>query len=355
MKFAVLGLGFMGSTHLKALRAMPGVEVASVCSLDERALTGDLSAIQGNIGGPGERLDFSAIKKYRDPGPPLADPEIDAIDICLPTNLHAAIAIEALRAGKHVLVEKPMALDGATADAMAAEAEKQDRVLMAAQVVRFLPPSHAALRNAVRSGELGVVRSAAFRRRCAAPAWGGWLLDPAQSGGGIFDLLIHDSDYCLHLLGKPESVSATGYRNLAAGIDVVSAQLFYPDCVATIAGGWHHPKSYPFSADYTVVADGGAVEYNAAMPTPMVYAQDGNCRALAVWERRAMPPRSATLSNAAAPGAGPKFCPPSESADAVKVMRLIEEARARNGEKLYAGFEAPGTGGHVLGGARQLG
>ena len=333
MKFAVLGLGFMGSTHLKALRAIPGVEVAAVCSLDERALTGDLSAIQGNIGGPGERLDFSAVKKYRDPGPPLADPDIDAVDICLPTNLHGAIAIEALRAGKHVLVEKPMALDGATADAMVAEAEKQDRVLMTAQVVRFIP-AYAALRNAVKGGELGEVRSAVFRRRCAAPAWGGWLMDPAQSGGGIFDLLIHDVDFCLHLLGKPEAVLATGYENLAAGIDTVNAQLFYPHGVATIAGGWHHPKAFPFSADYTVVADRGTVEHNAATPAPMVYGEDGNSRALPLSGGDGYAAEVQYFVECCRAGRKAEFCPPAESADAVKMMRLIEEARRRNGEKI---------------------
>jgi predicted dehydrogenase len=337
MKLAVLGLGFMGSTHLKALRGIPGVEVAAVCSLDERALTGDLSGIQGNLGGPGERLDFSAVRKYRDPKAPLADPEIDAVDICLPTNLHAATAIQALRAGKHVLVEKPMALDGATADAMAAEAERQDRVLMTAQVVRFMP-AYAALRKAVRGGELGAVRWAAFRRRCAAPAWGGWLMDPAQSGGGIFDLLIHDVDFCLHLLGKPQAVLATGYENLAAGMDTVSAQLFYPRGVATIAGGWHHPKSYPFSADYTVVADGGAVEHNAATPTPMVYGQDGSIRALPLSGEDGYAAEIRYFVECCRAGQKADFCPPAESADAVKLMRLIEEARTRNGEKIECGI-----------------
>ena len=99
MKLAVLGLGFMGSTHLKALKAIPDVTVAAVCSDVEASLTGDLTAIQGNIGGPGERFDFSNVKGYREVEPILADPEIEAVDICLPTHMHAAVAIEALRAG----------------------------------------------------------------------------------------------------------------------------------------------------------------------------------------------------------------------------------------------------------------
>jgi len=333
MKFAVLGLGFMGSTHLRALRAIPGVEVAAVCSLDERALSGDLTAIQGNIGGPGERLDFSGVRKYREPEPAVDLPDIDAVDICLPTSFHGDIAVRALRAGKHVLVEKPMALDGPTADRMVDEAGKQGRVLMAAQVVRFLP-AYAALRDELRRGGLGVVRSAVFRRRCAAPAWGGWLMDPAQSGGGIFDLLIHDADFCLHLFGKPEALLATGFEDLGAGIDCAEAQLFYPHGVVTVAGGWHHPKAYPFSAEYTVVADGGTVEHNAATPVPMVYGRDGRSRALPLSGVDGYAAEIEYFVECCRTGRTPELCPAWESAAAVKLMRLIMEARGRNGEKI---------------------
>jgi len=333
MKFAVLGLGFMGSTHLKALRAIPGVEVAAVCSLDERALSGDLTAIQGNIGGPGERLDFSRAGKYREPERALDHPDIDAVDICLPTHLHGPIAIQALRAGKHVLVEQPMALDGSTAGRMVDEAGKHGRILMAAHVVRFLP-AYAALRAALQGGELGVVRSAEFRRRCAAPAWGGWLMDPARSGGGVFDLLIHDADFCLHLFGKPEALLATGFEDLASGIDCVQAQLFYPHGVVAIAGGWHHPKGYPFSAEYTVVADGGTVEHNPATPAPVVYGRDGSSRALPLSGGDGYAAEIEYFVECCRTGRAPELCPAGESAAAVKLMRLIMEARRRNGEKI---------------------
>ena len=80
-------------------------------------------------------------------------------DICLPTFLHAPTAIDAVRAGKHVLVEKPMALTGELADEMIAEAKKARRTLMTAQVLRFIP-SYRALHDAVRSGSFGKVRAA---------------------------------------------------------------------------------------------------------------------------------------------------------------------------------------------------
>ena len=66
MRVAVAGLGFMGSTHIRALQSIPQAELVAVCSRDEKKLAGDLSGIQGNLGGPGERLDFSALAKYRD-------------------------------------------------------------------------------------------------------------------------------------------------------------------------------------------------------------------------------------------------------------------------------------------------
>src|SRR5947207_6838315 len=109
MRIAIAGLGFMGTKHACALREVPGATLAAVYSNDPRKLSGDLTAVQGNLGGPGEILDFSEVKQYRDLAQLLADPSIDAVDLCLPTYLHQAVTIDAVRAGKHVLLEKPMA------------------------------------------------------------------------------------------------------------------------------------------------------------------------------------------------------------------------------------------------------
>ena len=153
----MLGLGFMGGVHLRALREVPGATLAAVFSNDERQLSGDLTGTQGNLGRPGERLDFSAIKLYRDIDAVLGDSDIDAVDLCLPTFLHEEVAVAALRAGKHVLVEKPMALEGAAARRIIAESERAGRILMCAQVLRFFP-EYVALRNAMPG--LGAVRGA---------------------------------------------------------------------------------------------------------------------------------------------------------------------------------------------------
>ena len=334
VRVGVIGLGFMGSTHVEALLSIPGAQLVAVCSRDETRLSGDLSAIQGNTGGPGARLDFSGVAKYREIHQMLEDPGIDAIDICLPTYQHSAVAIDAMRAGKHVLVEKPMALDAVSARLMIAEARSHDRVLMVAQVLRFFP-MYTALRELLSSGRIGVARMAKFQRRCAAPTWSGWLADPQQSGGGVFDLLIHDVDMCLHLFGKPETVSATGYEALASGVDVINAQLHYAaGMTAIVTGGWHHPKAYPFSMEYTVVADGGTVEYSSMNRPPALYGADGEMELLPMAERDGYRAEIEYFLDCCRHRRIPDLCPPEESADAVAITRCMLEARNRNGEKI---------------------
>ncbi len=325
---AVLGLGFMGSTHLKALKGISGATLTAVYSNDPKQLSGDLTAVQGNIGGPGEMMDFSRIGRYSDMDTLLADPNVDAVDICLPTDFHESAALAALRAGKHVLVEKPMALEGAVADRIVAEAERSGRVLMTAHVLRFFP-EYVALREAIRGGRHGKARFAEFRRRCAAPTWGGWLNQPNKSGGGAFDLLIHDVDMCIHLFGVPEAVSATGYADPAAGLDCIQAWLHYVDGPAVqVSGGWMG-KGVPFSMEFAVALDGGTVDYSSA-GRPLTFAGeplpspggDGYCAEIAYFVECCAAERT------------PEICPPTESAATVKLMRLLLEARDRKGEKI---------------------
>jgi predicted dehydrogenase len=334
MKIAVLGLGFMGSTHANAWLQIPGAELAAVASPDPRRLSGDFTGVQGNLSGPGGKLDFSAAAKYASAEEAVADPNVDAVDICLPTHLHERIAILALGAGKHVLVEKPLALDGAAADRMIDASRRHRRLLMAAQVVRFIPPYRTAA-DILRSGRLGAVRAAIFRRRCAAPAWSAWLTDPARSGGAVLDLLIHDIDFCLHLFGPPEAVTASGYQDLPHGVDWMLAQFWFPSIGAVaISGGWHHPAAYPFSMEFTIVADNGTLEFNSANAPLAEYGADGRQHPVEVPATDGYRAELEYFLECATRGAEPLACPPEESAAAVKLAHLMLESRARNGEKM---------------------
>jgi predicted dehydrogenase len=313
MNIAVAGLGFMGSTHLKAWRQIPGVRVAAVVSSSAEKLSGDLTSIAGNLGGQGERFDFSGVRKYRSVEGAVLDPAIDALDICLPTDRHESAAVAALNAGKHVLLEKPMALDSASAERIRRCAEQNRRILMVAQVLRFITAYRSA-REWLQSA--GPVRAAVFRRRCAAPAWSSWLADKARSGGGVFDLLIHDVDFCLSLWGMPEAVRATGYENLAVGIDLLHAELHYPGMPPVfVMGGWHPPASYPFSMDFGIVTDSGTREYLADDTDP--FAAELSYFADCVQNNRS-----------------PELCPPRQSAQAVALLRFMLDSREHNGKTI---------------------
>ena len=318
----------MGGVHLRAWREVAGVTLTAVFANDERQLTGELTA-QGNLGRPAERFDFSAVKKYRELEPLLADGEIDAVDLCLPTFMHEEVAVAALRAGKHVLVEKPMALDGASGRRMTAEAEKAGRILMCAQVLRF-SPEYMALHKVLPS--LGAVRSAFFRRRCAAPAWGGWLKDPSKSGGGVFDLLIHDVDICLHLLGRPEAVSAVGHLDSAASLDILHGHLHYPFGTAVVTGGWQHEGTFPFGMEYSVTTDSGTVEFNSAGRAPTLYTMAEELLPLEGGDGYAA--EIAYFAECCREGRQPERCLPGESSDAVELMRTLLASREQGGRKI---------------------
>ncbi len=339
MKIGVLGLGFMGSTHLKAWSRIPQATLLAVLDQNEARLSGDLSSIQGNLGGPGLKMDFSAVRKYRSVDSILRDPDIEAVDICLPTFLHAGTAVEALRAGKHVLCEKPMALRGEDADGMITEAERSRRILMVAQVLRFFP-EYRELRRLVNSGRLGPIRSAFLRRRTAVPAWAtADYMDKQKSGGAVFDLLIHDVDQCQQLFGLPEAVSSTGYEDMAGGIDTIVAEFHYPDLgQVTVTGGWFHRGNYPFSMEFTVVGDKGVVEYSSAGRPLTVHWSDGRRETPQLDEKDGYQAELEYFVDCCQKGHYPVECRPEESSLAVKLTNLMVDARRRKGEKVRCLF-----------------
>lgn len=329
IRIGVAGLGFMGCAHLQAFARIPRARVAAVMDRDEKRLSGDLSDSGGNLGIPGLRMDFTGRSRYRDFSALIEDDGIDAVDLCVPTHLHAEWSIAALRRGLHVMVEKPMALTADDAVRMCEEAARANRVLMVAHVLRFMP-AYEELRKLVHAGRLGRVRSALFRRRTAVPEWAEWEFDRSKNGGGVFDLLIHDVDMALLLFGEPVAVDAWGHEDLRGGVDQLTAQLHYADVDSvTITGGWHHRGAYPFSMEYTVVGDEGVVEFSSAGRPATVYWKDGRHEEL---NSSTADPYQAELEyfiECCAENMPPVLCPPEASAAAVRVALQMRDARAK--------------------------
>ena len=217
---AIVGFGFMGKTHYGAWRKCRGAKVVAVCDANLAQLT---AKVVGNIKGAADNTALpKSVKVYDDFEKMLAAGGFDIVDITLPTQLHPATTIAALKAGCHVLCEKPMALSLKDCDAMLAAAKAAKRRLLVAHCVRFFP-ENVYVRDLVKSGKYGKVVAADFTRFIAPPKWSpkgaDWFFDEKKSGGVLFDAHIHDADYILGTFGRPKSVSATFHRNASGFVD----------------------------------------------------------------------------------------------------------------------------------------
>jgi predicted dehydrogenase len=246
MKVGILGSGFMGGTHARAYAKIAGVEVAAVSALHlDKA-----RKLVAEVGGRATTNNRTIID----------DPSIEAISNTLPTHLHAEYTIAALRAGKHVLLEKPFALTAAGCDGMIAAERDTGRILQIAHVLRFWG-EYVALAEFVRSGRLGKPLSAVATRLSQMPGWADWFENPAWSGGAVLDLCVHDFDVVNWIFGKPKSIYARG-RELKPGLwNHIHATLDYGEAEAFVEGSEFMPRDYPFTSALKVLCEGGIVEY----------------------------------------------------------------------------------------------
>lgn len=211
MKVGIAGIGFMGWIHWLAYQRLADAEVVAICTRSEKKLSGDWTEIKGNFGPRGEVVDLSGVKGYANINEMLGDPEIELVDVCLPPNLHAQVAKQALSAGKHVLCEKPMALTADDCVDMVEHAGQCDRQLLIAQVLPFFPEFAHAL-QLVRSGDFGKLLGGRFTRIISDPSqsWIPDFFDPTTVGGPLVDLHVHDAHFIRVLFGMPHTVHSAG-------------------------------------------------------------------------------------------------------------------------------------------------
>ncbi len=263
VRIGIIGLGFMGAMHIKALRTVKGGTLAAICNPSGRRLDGDLSDVSGNIGVQEPlRLDMSTIaafKNYED----LLRSDVDVVDICTPTPSHRDLVLRALEAGKHVLCEKPVSRDSASAREMVEAAKKSGRILMPAMCLRYWPEWHY-IRRLKDSGIYGRIESARFRRVAEPPAWGqSTYFDGRQSGGGLFDLHVHDTDFVQYVFGKPEAVFSRGYSKVSGAIDhVVTQYMVEGGATVSAEGSWAMTPGFGFNMAYTVQFEKATLDYD---------------------------------------------------------------------------------------------
>ena len=209
VRIGLVGVGFMGWIHYLAYQHLKGAKLAAVSSRDRAKLAGDWRSIRGNFGPPGEQVDLSGVKTYERLDDLLADPDVDLIDVCNPTHLHPDTAVAALKAGKHVLVEKAIALKPEQADAMVAAAKSSGKVLMVAHVLPYLPEFKYAA-DVIRDGRYGKLLAGHFKRVISRPDWSADIGDAAKTGGPAVDLHVHDTHFIGLVCGVPKGVFSIG-------------------------------------------------------------------------------------------------------------------------------------------------
>lgn len=202
LRHAIIGTGGISVKHFLGYGQTPNVEIVATCDSDE----GRLRRACETYGAPFATADYREI---------LARDDVDSVSVCLPNYLHAQVSIEAMRAGKHVHCEKPMAMNAVEAAEMLAVSRETGKTLMVALNNRFTPYAQY-VKGLADDGWFGEIYFAkcGWQRRAGLP-YTGWFADKALSGGGaLIDLGVHFLDLALFMMGYPEprSVSARTYR-----------------------------------------------------------------------------------------------------------------------------------------------
>lgn len=260
----IAGIGFMGWIHYLAYQRVRGVKLAAVCSRSKKKLAGDWRGIKGNFGPEGTQVDLSGVSGYEDYDQMLADPKIDIIDVCLPPDMHVDAAVKAFKAGKHVFVEKPLALTDAECRRLVQASEKADRQLLVGHVLPFFP-EYAHARKLIDSGRYGRAIGGTFKRVISDPLWLKDFYDPQRVGGPLVDLHVHDAHFIRMIFGMPATVSSVGrmrgdvveYCNTVFGFED-------PSLVVGAVSGVINQQGRPFTHGYEIHLERATLQFEFA-------------------------------------------------------------------------------------------
>ncbi len=198
LKVGIIGVGGIAGAHMAGWLDNPNAELVAGCDLNESVLNS--WGAKHNI----KNLTTKTSDLFN-------DSRIDIIDICTPNNYHAPLAIEALKAGKHVLCEKPLAPSPDLINEMITARDASGKMLMTAQHFRFSGVAKA-MKAEIDTGVLGDIYHARswMLRRGAAPTRPGFILKEQATGGACIDIGVHILDLTLWFMGNPKPISVTG-------------------------------------------------------------------------------------------------------------------------------------------------
>ncbi len=267
-RVAVIGFGFMGITHSINILKCKNLELTAIIEKDVNSVSKKLGDKVGNINtGDIDVAAFDKIPVYSTLSSCLETEQLDAVHVCVHTDLHFSIVKEALNSGLHVLVEKPFCLSLNEGDELIKLAHKKNLILMVAHVVRFMSP-YKKLAEMIDSEEYGKLKFLSLTRFAGVPDWGQWKekqKDFGISGGALFDLVIHDIDFAVFALqASPDKIESTVLPGKLSNQDYVNATWYYTSKKLTvkIEGGNIFHTNYPFHAGFTAVFEKATISFS---------------------------------------------------------------------------------------------
>lgn len=222
-QIAIIGPGSIARTYAEALKNSKKVKIAAVAGRD----TEKGRAMAAEYGVP----------YYTDQDEMYETEHLDAVLICTPTFTHEEMVRRAIAHKVHVMCEKPFVLDADIADRLFIEAKEAVVRIMVMHVVRFWP-EYVKIKEMIRSGELGEIKNVYLNRLSSHPTWATWHRDPKKSGGGLYDLHIHDVDFMYHVFGEVESVYAVGKQEESGCFNNVSTVMKFKNGVSAVVEGF---------------------------------------------------------------------------------------------------------------------
>lgn len=258
IRVGVIGYGTIGKVHCEALQSVPGCKLTSVVDVDAAARDR-------------AQRDFD-VQVFQELDEMFSKTEVDLVDVCVPTHLHADVVVKAMEANKHIFCEKPLARSLDEGKRLVELSENYPQKIGVGHVVRFFP-AYQGIRQIVEEGEIGkagVVRT--FRGGSQYPVgWQDWFADYDLSGGVILDLAIHDIDYCRWLFGDVQRVYAktTKGRTDSRLEQAMIVLRFKSGVIAHVEGSW---TNYPGEFYTTVEVSGtnGLISYDSRKTHPIM-------------------------------------------------------------------------------------
>ena len=281
-RVAVVGFGFMGMTH--TLNILKNADLQLVAFVDKypETIEKNLLAKGGNFStGNFDPAVLKNINKYSNFDECLQLEELDAVHICVHTELHYEMAKKALMHNKHVFLEKPFCLDICQAEELISLAEQKKKILMVGHVVRFMPP-YQKLKQWIDSKEFGELKFLSLSRFSGVPGWGQWKEKQVigASGGALFDLVIHDIDFANYVLGIPSVIKCNYLPGELSKHDYISAIWSFNDknVHVKIEGGNTFHVNFPFQAGYMAQFEKASILYTSFNSEIIQIANDNSIK-----------------------------------------------------------------------------